>query len=91
LQAIRIGDYTQKYHRLIEFTEENKHTLHYAFEHDIRMTLEKVGNTILMDLYDPTRQLSISKQVDPVLVKYFKPIRLSTASQELDKIYELFQ
>ena len=40
LQVIRIGDYTNKYYRLINFIEkENK--LKYEFENDITLTLTK--------------------------------------------------
>ena len=39
-QVIRIGDFTHPYHRLIRFTEDTD-KLHYEFEHNITMTLEK--------------------------------------------------
>ena len=41
LQAIRLGDYTNKYYRLLQFTE-NDNKLKYEFEDDITLTLKKV-------------------------------------------------
>ena len=91
LQVIRIGDYTNKYHRLLHFTEkENK--LKYEFENDITMILKKKeNNEIHMDLLYLNRDIVISKQIDPIVVKYFKPIKLSSASIDFDKIADLFK
>jgi hypothetical protein len=86
LQAIRFGDYTQKYHRLVNFTEkENK--LKYEFENDIIMVLEKNEDDILLDVSSIKNNLMIiKKQMDPAIRKYHKKISLD--SYELDKIYD---
>lgn len=109
LQVIRIGDYTNKYYRLLQFTEsENK--LKYEFEDDVTLTLKKVqddiemainndefgrfmkkraGNDILLELLFLKENKFISKTVDPIIIKRFK--RISLASKEFDKIYDLFE
>lgn len=91
LQVIRIGDYTNKYHRLLHFTEkENK--LKYEFENDITMILKKKeNNEIHMEVLDLNRDIVISKRIDPIVVKYFKPIKLSSVSNDFDKIADLFK
>ena len=88
VQAIRIGDYTNKYYRLLNFREkENK--LQYEFENDITLLLNKNRTNIRMELFDLNHNKFISKEVDPLIVKNFKTI--SFASNELDKIYDLFK
>jgi hypothetical protein len=90
LQVIRIGDYTNKYYRLLNFTEkENK--LKYEFENDIMLILKKINeNNIQLELFDLNNNRFISKEIDPVIIKNFKTIHLLSISNELDKIYELF-
>ena len=88
LQVIRIGDYTHKFHRLLQFTEaENK--LKYEFESNIRLVLKKTGNNdIHLELFDLDNDRFISKNIDPIIVKNSKTIGFQ--SKELDKIFELF-
>jgi len=45
LQVIRIGDYTKKYYRLINF-EEKHNELKYEFENNIKLILKKRENII---------------------------------------------
>ena len=88
LQVIRIGDYTHKYYRLIDFKEkENK--LQYNFENNIILTLKKTKeNIVMLKLIDLNNDRIISKPIDSIIIKQFKTIRL--ASDELDKIHKLF-
>jgi len=89
LQVIRIGDYHTKYNRLIHFVEkENK--LEYEFENNITMKLEKIRDEIHMDISDLNNNKNYSKQIDPLIQKYFKKIKLSNTSDELDRIHNLF-
>lgn len=88
LQAIRIGDYTNKYYRLLQFTEE-ENKLKYNFEDDVTLTLIKEQNDILLRFSHVKDDKFISKKIDPIIVKWFKPI--SMASKEFDKIYDLFE
>ena len=98
-QVIRIGDYTNKYYKLIEFREEEK-KLHYKFENNISMTLEKIDDNVMMNieiikdnnflkLMNYNKKI-ISKQLDTIIVKYFKPIKFNDLSNELDKMHQLF-
>jgi hypothetical protein len=77
---------------LVRFTEDTD-TLHYEFEHDITMTIQQTSDI------KPEQQFHmklvhkhqvITKQIDPVIVKYFKPIDFFDASRDLDKIYHFF-
>ena len=88
LQVVRIGDYTNKYHRLIDFTEAD-HKLKYEFEDNVKLILKKTeDNDIHLELFDLDNDRFISKTVDPTVIRMFKKISLSSA--ELDKIHELF-
>lgn len=88
-QVIRFGDYKNKYHRLMLCTEyENK--LQYEFENDITMTLEKNKNDIQLGIVDLHNKKVIIKNIDPIIVKIYKPIKMSPLSEDLDKIHELF-
>lgn len=88
LQVIRIGDYTHKYYRLLDFKEkENK--LKYSFENNIILILKKTNeNIVMLELIDLNNDRIISKPIDSFIIKRFKKIGL--ASDELDKIYKLF-
>lgn len=88
LQVVRIGDYTNKYHRLIDFTEaENK--LKYEFEDNVKLILKKTeDNDIHLELFDLDNKRFISKTIDPAIIRMFNKISLSSA--ELDRIHELF-
>jgi len=88
LQAIRLGDYTNKYYRLLKFTEEED-KLKYNFEDDVTLTLIKNQNDILLRFSHLKEDKFISKKIDPIIIKWFKPI--SMASNEFDKIYDLFE
>lgn len=86
LQVIRIGDYTNKYYRLLQFTEsENK--LKYEFENEIILTLNKDDDDIKLELIFLNNK-NISTKINPLVINNFRPIRL--ASKEFDKIYDLF-
>ena len=89
LQVIRIGDYTNKYHRLLHFTEkENK--LNYEFESNIQLVVKKIeNNDIHLELFDLDNDRFISKNIDSFIVKHSKTIGFQ--SRELDKIFELFR
>ena len=68
LQVIRLGDYTNKYYRLIQFTE-NENKLKYKFEDDVTLTLIKDENDILLRLSHLKEDKFISVKVDPTIVK----------------------
>jgi hypothetical protein len=87
LQVIRLGDYTNKYYRLLQFTE-NENKLKYKFEDDITLTLIKNHDYVLLRLSHLKEDKFISVKVDPTIVKSFKPINF--ASNEFDKIHDLF-
>jgi len=86
LQAIRIGDYSNKYYRLLQFTE-NKNELKYIFEDDVIMTLIQNDNEIILVLTHLNEAKFITTKIDPIIINWFKPINL--ASNEFDKIYDL--
>ena len=97
LQVVRIGNETQPCYRLRKCTEtENKLTYH--FEQNIVLVLERHEHAheharehaIRMELFDPKRDLLVSKPVDSIAIKYFKPISFEHTSEDLDKIYDLF-
>ena len=89
LQVVRIGDYTNKYHRLLQFTE-SKNKLKYEFENNVQLVLKRTEtNDILLVLFDLNNDRFISKNIDPFIVKHSKTI--SCASKEFDKIFELFR
>lgn len=89
-QAIRFGDFRNKYYRLHNFTQENGDKLSYNFEDDVLLTLKKDENRIKMELIklNNPNKIHIIKDVDPVIVKMFKPIKF--LSYEIDKICDLF-
>lgn len=87
LQVVRIGDYTNKYYRLMDFSEE-KNKLKYKFEDDVTMILKKTEEGFHIELSDVNNQRVISNKIDPFIINQFKTI--SMASSELDKIYSLF-
>lgn len=91
-QVIRMGDYTHPYYVLTRFVEEtHKNTLHYEFEDDIRLTLQKQkDNRIHLEVKHKDNYPLISTQMSPFVVKHFKSINLAGASEDFDKIYELF-
>jgi len=89
-QVIRIGDFNNKYNKLLEFSEE-KNKLNYKFENNIIMNIEKENENMRLEITDPKNKRNISKNIDPIIIKYFKPIKMSNTSNEFDKIYDLFQ
>ena len=88
LQAIRVGDYTNKYYRLLQFTE-NENRLKYDFEDDVTLTLIKDQNDIILGFTNLKEDKFITTKVDPIIINWFKPISLS--SNEFDKIYDFFK
>jgi len=88
LQAIRIGDYTNKYYRLLQFTED-EHKLKYEFEDGVTLTLSKFLDVILIELSQLKKKTVIISEVNPIIIKHFKPINF--VSDEFDKIYDLFK
>lgn len=87
VQAIRIGKYNN-YHRLNYFKEsENK--LKYEFENDIILILKKEDSNIEFNLVSLNNNTIITKNIDPIIIKFFKPINF--ASYEFDKIYDMFK
>lgn len=88
-QVIRFGDYKNKYHRLMLCTEY-KNKLQYEFENNVTMTLEKIENNIQLGVVDLRNKKVIIKNIDPIIVKMYKPISLLPLSEDLDKIHELF-
>lgn len=88
-QAIRIGDFRNKYHRLLGFTEE-EYRLYYKFENNITMSLKKQDYNIHMEIKKEPNKVLVSKNIDPIILKMFKPIKLNNTSNEIDKIKELF-
>ena len=65
--------------------------LKYEFENDVTMSLKKIDNNIEMEIIDINNNKIIKKNVDPIILKHFKAIKLSKASDELDQIQYLFQ
>ncbi len=83
-QAIRLGD--SDAYRLQSF-QSGTDSLTYTFEKGISLTLMKRRDSIVYNLKTPN--LDVTKEIYPGLVKMYKPIGL--ASEELDKIGELFR
>ena len=83
-QAIRLGD--SEAYRLQSF-QDGKDSLSYTFEKGVRLTLMRRRDSITYNLKTP--ELDVTRIIYPGLVKMYKPIGM--ASEELDKIGELFQ
>ena len=83
-QAIRLGG--SEAYRLQSFTK-GQDTLSYTFEKGVNLTLMKRRDSIVYNLKTP--DLDVTREIYPGIVKMYKPI--SMASDELDKIGELFQ
>jgi hypothetical protein len=89
LQAVRLGDITNKYHRLNKFTEE-ENKLTYHFDNDITFILEKIDNNIWIDIgFFKNTQFIGKKILDPIIRKNYKKICFD--SYEFDKIYDFIQ
>lgn len=88
-QVIRIGDMYNKYYKLINFSEKEKQ-LQYEFEDNVKMTLENNDKDFLIEIDNLPGKKSISKNIDPIIVQNFKPIKLSNVTDDFDKIYNLF-
>jgi hypothetical protein len=82
-QAICIGD--SELYRLKSFLE-SQDQLKYTFEKDVSLTLMKSNASVLYNL--KTSELDITREVDPIVLKFFKPIGMGT--DELDKIGKLY-
>jgi hypothetical protein len=83
-QAIRFGD--SDAYRLQSFTK-GENTLIYKFEKNVNLTLMKRRDSILYNLKTP--EFDVTREINPTIVRMYKSI--SMASDELDKIGELFQ
>jgi hypothetical protein len=83
-QAIRLGD--SEAYRLQSF-QDGKDSLTYNFEKGVCLTLMKRRDSIVYNLKTP--EFDVTKEMNPSIVRIYKPIGL--ASEELDKIGELFQ
>lgn len=83
-QAIRLGD--SDAYRLQSFTQ-TPDALSYKFEKDVNLTLMKRRDSIIYNLKTP--ELDVTREINPSITKMFKTI--SVASDELDKIHELFK
>jgi len=87
-QAIRFGDYKQKYYRLLDFKpSENK--LEYKFENDITMILEKEDDDILLNVTSINDNINVKKVLNPIIREYHTKICLG--SYELDRIYNFIR
>jgi hypothetical protein len=90
-QAIRIGDYHHKTHKLLDF-KQTETKLKYEFEDDVTLILEKRDdNNVHMNLVDLYSNKTVSKPIDPFIKANFKAIHLKPCSNDLDAISELFQ
>lgn len=83
-QAIRLGD--SEAYRLQSFSKGSD-SLTYSFEKGVNLTLMKRRDSIVYNLKTP--EFDVTREVYPGIVKMYKPI--SMASDELDKIGELFK
>lgn len=83
-QAIRIGKNSNAV-RLIEFTECTN-SLKFDYEFNITMQLTKKNNDIILNIHDPTQDKHIIKLMDPICIKFMKPIYFDKLSVEYDKI-----
>ena len=81
-EAIRIGDHTKKYNRLIQFTK-NENELLYEFENDIILKLQKEDDNIILDVCSKKDNIHIKKIMNPLIRKHYKKICV----YEIDRIY----
>lgn len=81
-QGIRIGD--GPIHILKAFSE-NGSGLVYEFEDNVRLNLfKRDGGDACYNLRTDT--LNVTRPVDPAIRKFYKPLYMRDASEELDKI-----
>lgn len=80
---------SNKLYKLIKLTEK-ENQLEYEFENNIIMILEKKEYYYTINIKNMPNQKSLYKIINPIIIKYFTPIGISTVSYEFDKMYELF-
>jgi hypothetical protein len=86
-QGIRIGD--DNICRLVDCTSSNS-KIEYKFENNISLTIFKQpNNEVWYTLKTP--KLDITRSIDPIVRKFYKPISMSDASLELDKVEEILK
>jgi hypothetical protein len=83
-QAIRLG--TDEPCKLVNF-QEGITTLTYEFENNISLNIMRREDKIIYNIQTP--DIHITREVDPILIKFYKPIGMD--STELDKINKLYR
>mgnify|MGYP000275875188 CR=1 FL=1 len=83
-QVIRIGN--SDLHKLINF-KEGLGSVTYEFEKDVSLNIMRSENKVIYNIKTP--ELQVTREVDPFLVKFYKPIGM--ASSELDKIEKIYR
>jgi hypothetical protein len=83
-QAIRIGN--SDLYKLVNF-QEGTSTLTYEFEKNVSLNIMRSKEKLIYNIQTP--EIQITREVDPLLVKFYKPIGM--ASAELDKIDKLYR
>jgi hypothetical protein len=89
-QVIRIGNHYNKTHKLLNFKKDES-KLKYEFEDDVTLILKKKDDTVHMNLVDMYSNKTVSKPIDPFIIKNFKTIHLKPSSNEFDEIGEFFK
>ena len=83
-QAIRIGN--SDLYKLVNF-QEGTSTLTYEFEKNVSLNIMRSKEKLIYNIQTP--EIQITREVDPLLVKFYKPIGM--ASAEFDKIDKLYR
>jgi len=83
-QVIRIGN--SDLHKLINF-KEGLGSVSYEFEKDVSLNIMRSEDKVIYNIKTP--ELQVTREVDPFLVKFYKPIGM--ASSELDKIEKIYR
>jgi hypothetical protein len=82
-QAIRLGN--SELYKLVNF-QEGTSTLTYEFEKNVSLNIMRSKDKLIYNIKTP--ELHITREIDPMLVKFYKPIGM--ASAEFDKIEKLY-
>jgi hypothetical protein len=83
-QAIRIGN--SDLYKLINF-KEGLTSVTYEFEKDVSLNIMRSDKKLIYNIKTP--ELQITREIDPLLVKFYKPIGM--ASAELDRIEKIYR
>ena len=88
-QGMRIG-IDGRLHRLENFIETSN-SLTYEFDSNTTLCVTKRNGEILLNIKEPETSTHIIKPMDRINVDFFKPIKFSNLSTEIDKLNDFIK